>query len=34
MQGAIASQSLHQGETAIANHLGELDQTALLILLG
>ena len=34
MQGAIASQSFHQGETAITDHLSEFDQTALLILPG
>src|SRR5436853_6166633 len=34
MKWAIASQSFHQGKSAIADDLGKLDQTALLILPG
>jgi hypothetical protein len=33
MKRARASQSFHQGETSIADHLSKFDQTTLLILL-
>jgi hypothetical protein len=32
MKAAIASKSLHQGETAVTDDLSQFDQTALLIL--